>query len=254
MKKLYSKEKFKTFQEWSNARVFGGSSASALLGLNPHMNKMDIYLSVIFPKERDDKTGQTASTIYGRECESYISNIVKLNFSPRYKVTPTKGFEMYRRKDKPYMTATLDGIIIDVYEVEGVEVVDKYVLEIKTHIVQSQADYNEWKSGNIPMNYLIQCIHYLAVMNDFKGCWLVAKLLWLDYDTGLPRTAKHGSGEEILYYKIERKDYEKDIAYLEQVETDFQEQHIVPRIPPDIDLPILGKEEDNGERTEVESV
>ena len=252
MKKLYTKEKFKTKEEWLSARGFGGSSASALLDLNPHQTKMDIYLSSINPMDRKDKSGNNATTKYGHDCESLIANIVKLNLAGKYDVQPTKGYVMYRRKDKPYITATLDGTILELYEVEGTEVCDKYVLEIKTHIVQNKADYDEWKSGKLPMNYLIQCIHYMMCLVDFKGVLLVAKLMWLDYDTGLPRTAKDGTGEELLYYWIERKDYLKDIEYLEQVETDFQINHIEKRIPPDIDLPILGKEEDNGESNSVE--
>ena len=62
MKKLYKKVKFKTEEEWLENRSIGGSSASALLGYNPYMNAMDIYLSHVNPKKRESH--QTQSTQY----------------------------------------------------------------------------------------------------------------------------------------------------------------------------------------------
>jgi hypothetical protein len=208
------------------------------------MNKMDIYCASILPKEeRTDKTNSTPSTRYGKRCENIIARLVQLNYEDKYDVRPTTTYEMYHRIDKPYMTATLDGIAVEKLTKK------KFIVEIKTHEVQDTADFEAWKSGNIPTNYLIQCCHYLAVLNDFDGAILVAKLRWIDYDTGLPRTAKKGMAEAIYYYRIDRVDYEKDIAYLETVETDFEENHIIPRIPPSIDLEILNsKGETNGER------
>lgn len=231
--KLYKKEKFKTKSEWLTHRSIGGSSASALFGANPYMTALDIYCASVSPTNEKEEN-ETVNTVYGQENEPLIREIVKVNFAKKFEVESPKGYVMYRRKDKPYMSATLDGLMTNIENPK-----EKWILEIKTHDVQSNADLEEW-NGHLPQNYFIQCLHYLAVLNDTVGCWLVAKLRFLDYDTGLPRTADNGKcGEEIRYYKIERKDFVDDIAKLEQVETDFQENHINKHIPPEINIDIM---------------
>lgn len=232
--KNYKKEKFKTKEEWLKNRGFGGSSASALLNANPYMTPLDIYCATVSPEnEKEDSGDDTVSTQYGIDNEPLIRELVKINFANKFEVVSPSGYEMYRRKDKPYMTATLDGLMKDVSTKK------KWILEIKTHDVRSNADLEEW-NGHLPQNYFIQCLHYLAVLNDCVGAYLVAKLRFIDYDTGLPRTADTGKcGEEIRYYKIERKDFAKDIIFLEQVETDFQEKYIAKHIPPDININIM---------------
>lgn len=234
--KLYKKEKFKTKEEWLNNRAFGGSSASALFGVNPYMSNLDIYCACVSePNEKDiDEDDDNASTIYGQENEPIIRELVKIDFANKFDVKSPNGYEMYRRTDKPYMTATLDGLMTTITTPK-----EKWILEIKTHDVRNSADLEEW-NGHLPQNYFIQVLHYLAVLNDTKGAWLVAKLRYIDYETGLPRTAGNGKcGEEIRYYKIERKDFEKDIAKLEQVETDFYENYVAKRVPPPINITLM---------------
>lgn len=198
------------------------------------MNALDIYCASVSPENEKETSEETASTRYGVENEPLLRELIKINFANKFKVESPDGYVMYRRKDKPFMTATLDGLMTSVEHKTH-----KWILEIKTHDVQSNADLEEW-NGHLPQNYFIQCLHYLAVLNDTKGCYLVAKLRFIDYDTGLPRTADYGKcGEEIRYYKIERKDFIKDIAKLEQVETEFNENHIVKKIPPKVELKIM---------------
>lgn len=225
MKKLYKKEKYKTRVEWLNNRgAFGGSSASAILGANPYLSKLDVYCAAVNPninEKEDDK--QTVSQKYGSDAESIIRELVKLNFASKFRVQSPNGFTQYRRIDKPYMTGTLDGILTDLTSGE------KWVLEIKTHIVQGRADYEEWQN-HIPQNYFIQGLHYLAVLNDYKGCMYACKLLWLNYETGLPEK------EEIKYYELKREDFANDIEILENAETKFYENHIKKNIPPDIEI------------------
>lgn len=200
------------------------------------MNALDIYCATVSePNEKDIDDFQTISTIYGTNCEPLIREMVKLNFANKFAIEDPQGYVMYRRTDKPFMTATLDGLMTTIDTPKK----EKWILEIKTHDVQSGADLEEW-NGHLPQNYFIQCLHYLAVLNDTKGAYLVAKLRYVDYDTGLPRTADNGKcGEEIRYYKIEREDFKKDIAKLEQVETEFYEKHIKNKIPPEIKIDIM---------------
>ena len=225
MKKLYKKEKYETRVEWLNNRgAFGGSSASALFDANPYMSKLDLYCAAINPNinENEDDT-QTFSQQYGQDAESIIRELVKLNFAKKYRTQSPNGFTQYRRIDKPFMTATLDGILIDL------ETGEKDILEIKTHIVKGREDLENW-DDRLPQNYFIQGIHYLAVLNDFKGVRFACKLQYLDFETGLPEK------EEIRYYYITRANHIDEIKLLEKVETDFYYNHILKRIPPNVKI------------------
>ena len=200
MKRLYGKEKYATKLEWLTNRGFGGSSASALFDANPYLSKLDIYCASVnkTKQETDDDTNQNEMTIYGTALEPIIREMVKVNLAGKFKVQSPNGWTMYRRKDKPFMTATLDGLLTDLSTNE------RWILEIKTHEVRGKEDYALWQN-TLPLNYAIQCLHYMAVLNDTKGCLLVAKLRFVDYDKGI--TEK----EEIRYYWLPRNDYQEKI-------------------------------------------
>lgn len=235
MKKNYKKEKYKTFDEWINARGFGGSSCSALFDCNPYMTKLDIYCSATNDIKNELNETDNESTQYGKKLEPVIADLVRYNFEKKFKLWRPKGYVMFRSTKLPIMTSTLDGILTDI------ETKEKWVLEIKTHDLRDSADRELWRTG-IPKNYLYQCLHYLAVMNDFVGAILVAKLREIDYSTGLV------DREEINYYIIKREDSVKTIANIIEVEKDFYENHILKRIPPDVDMPLMERkeEEDSG--------
>ena len=236
LKKLYRKEKYKTKTEWLKNRGFGGSSASAIFGVNPYMTKLDIYCASVNKNEieSDEDSNQNDMTIYGQNAEPIIRELVKVNLAQRFRVQSPNGLTMYRRKDKPYMTATLDGLLIEL--LNG----DRWILEIKTHEVRGEEDYLKWQ-GTLPINYAIQCLHYMVTLNDTKGCLLVAKLRWVDYDTN--EIIK----EEIRYYWMPRQDYQDKIDEVERVETKFYENHIVKRIPPDVKCEFM-----EGEKNELQ--
>ena len=61
----------------------------------------------------------------------------------------------------------------------------------------------------------------------------MAKLRFYDY---FAEDGKEIIKEEIRYYKIERKDFEKDIEYLNQVATNFYQNNILKHIPPEIEI------------------
>ena len=234
MKKLYKKEKYETEKSWLRARVFGGSSVSALFNVNPYMSALDVYCASVNPPKDDSEVNETdtVSTIYGHLAEPVIRNLVKINFQDKFDTKSPNGYVMYRRKDKPYMTATLDGILVNK------ETKEKWVLEIKTYEFRGNRDLEEKWDKQPPIQYSIQCLHYLAVLNDFVGAILVAKIRWVNYDTDLVEK------EEIRYYTFDRKDNQEQIDKVEQVETDFQNNHIIPRIPPDVSCDIFKESED----------
>ena len=137
---------------------------------------------------------------------------------------------MFARIDKPWMTATLDGHLIHKISKK------KYILEIKTHDIRNRKDDEDWQN-NIPINYLIQVLHYMNVMNDYDGAILVARLRFFNYydDDGkkLLRT-------ETRYYYIDKRDekVKEQMASLEKAETKFWEENVLKRIPPKLTITI----------------
>lgn len=224
--KLYSKETFKTREEWLENRAIGGSSASAIVGFNPWMNALELYNSIVNLKDKT-KDFQNDSMVYGTESEPLIRKQFALDF-PNYKVHSPKNNEMYRRTDKPYLSATLDGILVEK------DTKRKGILEIKTHDIRNSLDDNYWKNS-IPKNYFIQIIHYLVVMTDFEFVDLVAKLRFFDY---FSENGKKLSKTEFRYYHIEKNDEEikKWCEFLEKKETEFFENNIKNKIPPMVEI------------------
>ncbi|MCI1244504.1 MAG: YqaJ viral recombinase family protein [Bacilli bacterium] len=238
--RLYKRETFNSESQWLNARAFGGSSASAIVGKNPWMSKLDLYNAIVNGRKRDEET-KNDSMLYGTECEKYIRSIVRENCKGRIRVLSPRQHEMFRRVDKPYMTATLDGRLIVTTKMDGDTVLgslepgSKGVLEIKTHDVRNRLDESNWNDSHIPDNYFIQVCHYLAVMNDFDFAILVAKLRYFDY---FEKGGKSIRKEEIRYYRMVRSDpvITKNIAYIERMETQFWEENIQKRMMPEITI------------------
>lgn len=222
MKKLYKKETFNSKTEWLNARGIGGSSASVILGLNPYKNKLQLYNEINYQGELKE-IEPNESMKYGVKLEPLIRKEFKLDFLNDYKVHTPKNNEMYRRIDKPYLTATLDGILTRIEDKK------KGVLEIKTHDIRSLADEELWKNG-LPYNYYIQVCHYLAVMNDFEFAIVVGRLRYINFKTNQVEKI------EYVFHKISRKEREKDIETVEKLITNFYENNIEKHIIPKVDI------------------
>ena len=228
MKKKYKRETYETRKDWITHRGIGGSSASAIVGLNPYQTALDLFNACIkktYKKDRNEEEQTTNPAIrYGTDCEPLIRKIFILDH-PELTVHEPDGFEMYRRKDKRYLTATLDGRIYDNQRGQ------MGILEIKTHDVLNRDDLAKWE-GSIPANYLIQTLHYLVVMNDCTFVKVVAKLRFYDYSEGGRKLTR----SEIREYHIERSEVEKELEWLESKETEFFEENVLKKIPPRIEI------------------
>ena len=224
----YTRERYSTKEEWLKNRGFGGSSASAILGLNPYMSPLELYKAIVMPSNKQFEKTQNEAMAYGNQCEPLIRKQFAIDFAETLTVRAPRGNEMYRRKDKRYMTATLDGLLFNKLTKE------KGVLEIKTHDIRNRKDEENW-SNHIPDNYYIQVLHYLLVMNDCTFAILTAKLRFFDYYS---ESGKKLLKTETRYYFINRNDeqIQKDLAFLENAETKFWEENILKKIIPPITL------------------
>lgn len=225
MKKIYKKEIYKTKEDWLNARGFGGSSASAILDVNPWMTKLELFKKIVYKKEiSTDQSNETMH--YGTRCEPLMRELYKLDYESSYTVHKPFRFEMYRRRDKPYLTATPDGLLFSVTDDK------KLIWECKTHDIRNKADDEMWKD-QIPQNYYIQCLHYLVVMKDFDGVILNAKLRYFDYYNSDGKKLLY---QKIIYHTIWRSEVLDQIEYLEKKETEFWENNIQKKIMPQITI------------------
>lgn len=208
----YTREVFTSKDEWLHHRKIGGSSAASIIGVSPYQTKLQLYEKIVCgAKEHKDNE----RTKYGRSCEGLLRLMFELD-NPKLKVITPLEYELYTRKDKSYMTATIDGTIVRDNGTKG-------ILEIKTHLVTSKEDAELWNKEIPPLHYYIQCLHYLLVLDDYEFFTLYAKIDYKDYSI-------------IKSWTIERSAVKKDLEILEKLEDEFWNENILKEIVPTIKI------------------
>lgn len=182
-------------EEWLRLRKsgIGGSDAGAICGLNPYSSPMKVYQDKI---SEDVSDLDNESMRQGRDLEDYVAR----RFMEATGLKVRRSNMLYRSEEHPYMIADVDRLIVG--EDAG--------LECKTASAYSS---DKWKDGDIPLHYLMQCIHYMAVTG--RSAWYIAVVIL---------------GQEFKYARIDRD--ESLIAQLVVIEEAFWNQHVVPRIIP----------------------
>ena len=158
-------------EEWLQLRKhgIGGSDAGAVCGLNPYSSAMKVF---------QDKTGESVeekeseAIRIGHDLEDYVAQ----RFMEATGLKVRKSNYMYRSTEYPFMVADVDRLIVG--EDAG--------LECKT---ASAYNASKWADGNIPLHYIIQCYHYMAVTG--KRVWYIAAVIL---------------GQEFTYRKLEWDD------------------------------------------------
>ncbi len=185
-------------EEWLRLRKsgIGGSDAGAICGLSPYSSPMKVYQN---KTSEDTADLDNESMRQGRDLEDYVAR----RFMEATGLKVRRSNMMYRSDTHPFMIADIDRLIVG--EDAG--------LECKT---ASAYNADKWKDGQVPMHYLIQCCHYMAVTG--RSAWYIAVVIL---------------GQEFKYAKITRDD--AMIANLIAIEETFWNTHVVPRIipPPD---------------------
>lgn len=110
---------------------------------------------------------------------------------------------MYRSTEHPFMIADVDRLVVG--EDAG--------LECKTASIYNA---DKWEDGNIPLHYVMQCCHYMAVTG--RRTWYIAAVIL---------------GKEFTYRKLEWDD--NLIGRLIELEENFWSDHVVPRVIPSPD-------------------
>ncbi len=185
-------------KEWIKLRKsgVGGSDAGAVCGLNPYKSPMGVFRD----KTCDEiEMPDNESIRQGQDLEQYVAE----RFSEATGLKVRRSNFMYRSVEYPWMIANIDRFITG--EDAG--------LECKT---ASAYNADKWRDGNIPLHYLMQCYHYMAVMG--KKTWYIAAIIL---------------GKEFIYHRLEWD--EELILQLIETEKNFWQEHVIKGIMPNPD-------------------
>jgi len=182
-------------EEWLQLRKqgIGGSDAGAVCGLNPYSSKMKVFID----KTSDGTEIPDNEAIrIGNDLEQYVAE----RFMEAAGLKVRRSNFMYRSKGHPFMIADVDRLVMG----------ENAGLECKTASAYSA---DKWADGKIPLHYVMQCFHYMAVTG--KRTWYIACVIL---------------GREFTYRKLVWDD--GLIQQLTEVEKEFWENHVVPGIMP----------------------
>lgn len=184
--------------EWLRLRKsgIGGSDAGAICGVNPYSSAMKVFQD----KTSDKVEEQDSEAVrIGHDLEEYVAQ----RFMEATGLKVRKSNYMYRSVEHPFMIADVDRLVVG--EDAG--------LECKT---TSAYNADKWSDGDIPLHYVLQCYHYMAVTG--KRTWYIAAVIL---------------GREFTYRRL---DWDEElISRLTAIEEEFWNSHVVKGIlpPPD---------------------
>lgn len=136
-------------EEWLRWRQkgLGGSDIAPILGISKWSSAIDIWLSKT--NQKHDESVQNEAMFWGTRLESVIRE--RFREVSGKKVIEVKA--ILQNIDHPYMIADIDGLTED-------DNGNPAILECKC---VSEHKRNEWSDGNIPVYYMCQVQHYMAV-------------------------------------------------------------------------------------------
>lgn len=182
-------------EDWLQIRRsgIGGSDAATIVGLNPYSSKLTLYADKkgILPEKED-----TERMRLGRDLEDYVAQRFCEETGKKVK---RSGF-MWRHPTYEFIIANIDREIVG----------EEAFLECKTTMNYEKHDYD---SGDIPMNYYCQCMHYMAVTGCEKA--YLAVLVF---------------GKGFYWFEIKRD--ENEISALIDNEVEFWQSHVMQDRPP----------------------
>lgn len=182
-------------KEWLKLRKtgIGGSDAGAICMVNPYSSPMKVYRD----KTCDVPEEQSNEAIrQGNDLENYVA----MRFMEATGLKVHRSNYLYRSTENPFMIADVDRLVSG--EDAG--------LECKT---ASAYNADKWKDGGIPIHYVMQCYHYMAVTG--KHTWYIAAVIL---------------GQKFVYRKLVWND--ELIEKLTAMEKEFWENHVAAGVLP----------------------
>ena len=169
---------------WKKDRLkgIGGSDCAAALGLSPWKSPFYLWCE---KTQRITNDEDNEKMRIGRDLEEYVAQ----RFCEETGKKVRKSKYSYQSKEHPFMLANVDRLVIG--EDAG--------LECKTTSALTRTKYDK---GDIPIQYYLQCMHYMAVTGKKK--WYIAVLVM---------------GTGFYWFEVERN--EEEIAYIIEKEREF---------------------------------
>lgn len=186
-------------EEWLKYRKQGicGSDAGAIAGMNPYVSAFSVYQDKIAEKIKEIPDNEAMKQ--GRDLEEYVAK----RFTEETGMRVKRANYIFQNEKYNWMLADFDRLIVG----------QKAGLECKT---VSPYSAEKWKDGAVPLSYLLQVQHYLAVSG--YECWYVAALIY---------------GRDFVIRKIERD--EETIRSLIKIEEHFWFERVKKKNPPEPD-------------------
>lgn len=183
--------------EWLEARRkgIGGSDAAAVLGHNPFRGAYAVWADKLGHSDDVD----SEATRQGRDLEEYVARRFAAESGKRVCRVNT----MLSHPDHPWMLANIDRRVVG----------ERAGLECKT---SRDIHMTRYRNGDYPMEYYVQCMHYLAVTGYAR--WYLAVLVY---------------GTEFKVFEIQRD--EDDIRRIIEAERGFWEHNVLTGIAPPAD-------------------
>ncbi|HDR8171994.1 TPA: YqaJ viral recombinase family protein [Bacillus thuringiensis] len=185
--------------QWLQARTqgIGGSDVSAIASLNKWKSAVQVFLEKTQVIEKEDIPSEAA--YFG----NVLEEVVAREFSKRTDLKVQRRNAILQHPEYPWMLANVDRLIVG----------EKIGLECKT---ASEYFKKEWEDEEVPVAYLLQCQHYMAVTG--YEAWWIAVLI---------------GGNKFVHKKIERDG--ELIQYLIDIEKDFWLNNVEKNEPPMFD-------------------
>lgn len=207
-------------EEWLKARLsgIGASEASAVIGMNPYMTNLDLWLIKTGRKKAQDISSKP-HVQYGHAAEAPLRELFALDY-PQYEVTYGGEFDMVYNPEHPFIFATLDGRLVE-------KATGRHgIYEGKTTEILRSMQKEKW-NDRIPDNYYTQIVHQF-----FATGWEFAVL-----NAQLKRVFNGDVRTETRRYFIEREEVLEDIEYLKTAEIEFWNEYVLKDREPPLLLP-----------------
>lgn len=195
------------------ANYMGGSDAAAIMGLSKWKTPLMVYMAKVYPNPDNTETkigGKNEAAYWGQELE----DIVAKNFAKETGKRVQRVNKTLVHPEYPFICANLDRTVVG----------EDALLEVKT---ASAYKADEWVDDEIPMEYVIQVMEYLAITGD-KGAYFACLL----------------GGQKFVWKYIPRD--EELIKQIIDAMVNFWNTYIIPKTPPvatgsDRDSDLLGR-------------
>jgi putative phage-type endonuclease len=177
----------------------GGSDCAAILGISRWKTPLRVFMSKVYPAHDNSENiigGKGEAIYWGNQLEDKVAE----GFELASKKKVHRVNETLVHPDHEFIRANIDRRVVG----------EDAILECKT---ASNYKADEWEGNEIPTEYILQVMHYLAVTGKKKA--YIACLL---------------GGQKFLWKEVHRD--EDLIKTIIEKEVDFWNTYIVPKVPP----------------------